>query len=113
MWRWRRKVLVVVAPLLLAGVGASGAATATATTEYPRINGQHHVGRGCTLDDPQVAGGTIVTVAGEEAGAGGGTGAGCDSFVAYELHAGEPVVDGPALEPGVYLHPGAGDRLRP
>jgi len=103
------KVLAAVAPLLVvAGLGAPPAGAAG----YPRINGQHHLGRGCTVDDAQVAGGTIVMAAGEEAAAGGGTGAGCDTFVAYELHPGAPAAAGPALEPGLYLSPGGLARHR-
>jgi hypothetical protein len=105
---FRPRLLAAVAPLLLAGFGwlVAGA------TEYPRLNGQHHLGRPCTLDDPQVAGGAIVSAAGEEVAAGGGTGAGCDSFGAYELHTGRPTAGGPSVQPGVYLYPGA-DTGRP
>ena len=98
----RPKLLALIPPLLMLGFGVRPAAA----SEYPRINGQHHTGRRCTLEDPQVAGGTIVMVAGEEAAAGGGTGAACDTFVAYEFHPGQPQVDGPYVEPGLYLHRG-------
>ena len=108
MARSRVPVLVVVALALLpVGTTAAGAAPGERDA-YPHLTGQEHVGGKCTPDDVAVAGGTIVGVGGQVVAGGGGTGAGCDTFWAYELRSGEPSTRRPYafVEPAIYLNPG-------
>ncbi|HKY77621.1 MAG TPA: hypothetical protein VJS45_15915 [Acidimicrobiia bacterium] len=67
---------------------------------------QKHVGRRCTHEDIVVAGGTIVGVGGQVVAGGGGTGVGCDTFIAYEFRSGQPSGRQPFVEPGYTLRPG-------
>jgi uncharacterized membrane protein YedE/YeeE len=75
---------------------------------YPHVIDQTHIGRRCTHEDIVVAGGTIVGVGGQVVAGGGGTGVGCDTFVAYEFRSGQPSSRQPFVEPGYTLRPRPG-----
>lgn len=106
--RWR----VVVVALVLFEVLACGVASASA---YPHLIDQEHIGRRCTHEDTMIAGGTIVGIGGQVIAGGGGTGVGCDTFVAYEFRSGQLSGRQPFVEPGYTLRPrpGVADALPP
>ena len=102
-----RKLWASVCFLLAVGASVAGQSALAASEEtYPREQGQEHIGGKCTHDDAQVAGGTIVGAGGQVVAGGGGTGAGCDTFYAYEVRVGAPTVARPWTEPALYLNPG-------
>ena len=109
--------LVVFEVVACAAVGASGLGAAAPETAlavqgdqgaYPHLIDQKHIGRRCTYEDIVVAGGTIVGIGGQVVAGGGGTGVGCDTFVAYELRSGQPSDRQPFVEPGYTLRPRPG-----
>ena len=100
----------VVACAMASASGLGVAATRTLLAEadrgaYPHVIGQEHHGRRCTHDDIVIAGGTIVGIGGQVVAGGGGTGVGCDTFVAYEVRPGEASTRQPFVEPGYTLRP--------
>ena len=105
-------VFVVVACVVAgaSGLGAAGPGAALAVQVdqggYPHLIDQKHIGRRCTHEDIVVAGGTIVGFGGQVVAGGGGSGIGCDTFVAYEFRPGEPSSRQPFVEPGYTLRPG-------
>jgi hypothetical protein len=121
-WRVAFFALVVLEVVACAvagasGLGAAGPGTALAVQgesgAYPHLIDQQHIGRRCTHEDTVVAGGTIVGVGGQVLAGGGGSGVGCDTFIAYEFRSGEPSGRQPFVEPGYTLRPGpAGESLR-
>ena len=92
------------------GAAAPGTALAMQGDQgaYPHLIDQQHFGRRCRHDDVVVAGGTIVGLGGQVVAGGGGTGVGCDTFVAYEFRSGEPSGRQPFVEPGYTLRPRPG-----
>lgn len=100
---------VVATAFSVAGPGTALAAPAD-RGPYPHLIDQKHIGRRCTHEDIVVAGGTIVGVGGQVVAGGGGTGVGCDSFVAYEFRSGAPSGRRPFVEPGYTLRPGPAAR---
>jgi hypothetical protein len=102
--------VVVVALVGASGLGVAAPGTALAMQgdqgAYPHLIDQKHIGRRCTHEDIVVAGGTIVGLGGQVVAGGGGTGVGCDTFVAYEFRSGAPSSRQPFVEPGYTLRPG-------
>lgn len=102
--------VVVVALVGVSGLGVAAPGTALAAPSdqgaYPHLIDQTHIGRRCTHEDIVVAGGTIVGFGGQVVAGGGGTGVGCDTFIAYEFRSGAPSDRQPFVEPGYTLRPG-------
>jgi hypothetical protein len=100
------RVFAVAFSLFFAALGPPAVAAPGGDGAYPSQREQQHVGARCTPDDTQVAGGTIIGLGGQVVAGGGGTGAGCDTFYAYEVRTGEPKTATPWAEPAIYLNPG-------
>jgi hypothetical protein len=98
--------LAAASSLLIVTFGPPAVATSVSEETHLEQRGQEHVGPRCTPEDIQVAGGTIVGVGGQVVAGGGGSGADCDTFYAYEVRTGKPEVAVPWAEPGIYINPG-------
>jgi hypothetical protein len=100
------RAFAIACSLFIAALGPPAVAASSGDGAYSSQRGQEHVGARCTPQDTQVAGGTILGIGGQVVAGGGGTGAGCDTFYAYEVRTGEPKTTTPWAEPAVYLNPG-------